>query len=231
MRARAPDATARARARVRVLVLAATTLLFAVYYLAAPQFSRRFSPIPTSTVAFRAAAALERPAAAAAPAPAPGAAPAVLLSAGRPARADVRGNLADAAVVTRAAAPGDWLTDRWQAASDMGGTPIPGEHWVEVDLERPVDVERVVLIWESAFATRYTIRGRLYEDAGWASIALGADAAEPRRDAQHIVHVLTAARCARVRFVRVDIAEPATRWGASLWRVEVHGREADAAVA
>eukprot|EP01043_Picozoa_sp_COSAG02_P090252 COSAG02_NODE_27131_length_616_cov_1.139265_1_plen_60_part_00 len=23
----------------------------------------------------------------------------------------------------------DWLKDRWQAAKDMNGTPIPGKHW------------------------------------------------------------------------------------------------------
>ena len=48
-----------------------------------------------------------------------------LLSAGRPARASVRGNLSPAGVVTSAATD-DWLRDRWQAASDMRGTPIRG---------------------------------------------------------------------------------------------------------
>ena len=30
------------------------------------------------------------------------------------------------------------LRDRWQAASDMGGTAIPGQHWVLIDLGRIV---------------------------------------------------------------------------------------------
>ncbi len=64
---------------------------------------------------------------------------------------DVRGNLAHATVVTNEAAQvlllllllllfslckmtfvQDWLKDRWQAAADMNGTPLPGPHWLQV---------------------------------------------------------------------------------------------------
>ena len=56
-----------------------------------------------------------------------------LLSADRPAKASVRGNLAPASSVTTASTK-DWLRDRWQAAADMNGTPVPGEHWVSVGM-------------------------------------------------------------------------------------------------
>ncbi len=157
--------------------------------------------------------------------------PAVLLSVGRPASADVRGNLADASVLTRAAAPGDWLTDRWQAAADMSGTPLPGEHWVQVDLERAADVDRVVLVFETAFSKRYSIQARLYEDAGWATIGTAERAATTHRSAQQVVHDVAVARGVRARYVRVVLHEPATQWGVSLWRVECWGHSAAPAAA
>ena len=75
------------------------------------------------------------PAAPAAPASAaiPRYGPEECLSLGKNAESDVRGNLGPATVVTDPKV-GDWLKDRWQAASDMSGRPIPGNHWLTVDL-------------------------------------------------------------------------------------------------
>lgn len=126
------SANALLRARFRCALFSSIALIFALYFISSPPvLQRRFAPRSTPVdAARRAAAVLERPVvdvSADAPASAP-ARPAVLLSVGRPASASVRGNLADASVLTRAAAPGDWLTDRWQAAADMSGTPLLGEH-------------------------------------------------------------------------------------------------------
>ena len=220
-------AAARFRFHVRgALVLFCAAFFFIYSSLPAVQPRRAFggsAPPPGSALAARAAAA----------AAAPRAAPARLLSEGKRVTSDVRGNLADASVLTRAAPPGDWLTDRWQAAADMNGSPIPGEHWVEIDLGAAFELTRFVLIWEKAYATKYTVRGRLFEDGTWADFAVGRDAASPHSDDTHLVHVLdaTKTRCgaascvARARFVRLVIAEPATAWGASLWRWEVWGRD------
>jgi hypothetical protein len=56
-----------------------------------------------------------------------------LLSRGKPATASARGNLGPAGVVTSGVVR-DWLRDRWQAAKNMQGVPIPGTHWLEVQL-------------------------------------------------------------------------------------------------
>ena len=40
---------------------------------------------------------------------------------------DVRGNLGSSQVIVQDPPGVDWLKDRWQAASDMGGTAIKGE--------------------------------------------------------------------------------------------------------
>eukprot|EP01013_Petalomonas_cantuscygni_P022763 TRINITY_DN44080_c0_g1_i1.p1 TRINITY_DN44080_c0_g1~~TRINITY_DN44080_c0_g1_i1.p1 ORF type:complete len:285 (-),score=16.56 TRINITY_DN44080_c0_g1_i1:165-1019(-) len=164
-----------------------------------------------------------------------------LLSIGCPASSDVRGNLGAASVVTDPSTK-DWLRDRWQAASNMHGKPIPGPHWVAIDLMRPVLAERFVLDWDTAFASEYVVVGATIARGPWHSLASGRDA-QPVLPTKrhHVVHALSAkpqtadsrvvdlnrnASGRPVRFVRVDIARPATRWGASLWRFEVWGQEA-----
>ncbi|KAJ1388479.1 hypothetical protein B484DRAFT_425807, partial [Ochromonadaceae sp. CCMP2298] len=121
------------------------------------------------------------PAALAVPAAAPlPAAPAPALTIvsrlpGVAATSDVRGNLGPVGVVLQSPPGTNWLKDRccvgtgtgrWQAASDMGGTALPGEHWVILDLGRDTGVARVVLDWEAAFANDYVIQGWEAEGGG-----------------------------------------------------------------
>lgn len=54
----------------------------------------------------------------------------------------------------------DWLNDRWQAASDMGGTAIAGRYWIMLDFSRlaissSILATKVVLDWGTAYATDY----------------------------------------------------------------------------
>ncbi len=94
-----------------------------------------------------------------------------------------RGNLGPPTVLNQNPPGTNWIKDRWQAASDMGGTAIKGSHWVLLDFtpllmndEEDVDVEsvekdvrrrsgiqmtKIVLDWETAFATDYRIEGRM----------------------------------------------------------------------
>lgn len=77
-----------------------------------------------------------------------------------------RGNLGPASVLNQNPPGTDWLKDRWQAASDMGGTAIPGRHWILLDLSSlaassTILVTKVVLDWETAYAKDYRIEGRI----------------------------------------------------------------------
>ena len=149
----------------------------------------------------------------------------ILLSSGKPATASVRGNLGPATVVT-SESTADWLTDRWQAAADMSGTPIPGEHWVEIDLEHIASLSRVVLDWETAHATAWTIRARLYEDSSWATLAVGTESSSVSSSLpQHVIQQVLLPPGARARYIKLLIHSPATRWGSSLWRFQVWGRD------
>ena len=156
----------------------------------------------------------------------------ILLSTGKPVTASVRGNLGLPSVVTSEKVERDWLLDRWQAASDMGGTPIPGEHWIEIDLEHiATSISRILLDWETAHAIKWTIRARLYEDAGWATIAVGTEAVTVTpTDSQKLQHVMQQVILPvniRARYIRLLIHEPATRWGSSLWRFQVWGKDSE----
>ena len=44
-----------------------------------------------------------------------------------------------------------------QAAADMSGKPIPGEHWLLVDLQQPVQPTSVEIDFETAFAEEYSL--------------------------------------------------------------------------
>ena len=56
-----------------------------------------------------------------------------------------RGNLGPSSVLNQDPPGKDWLKDRWQAASDMGGTAIPGCHWVKLDFSRLLEVLHAIL--------------------------------------------------------------------------------------
>ena len=87
--------------------------------------------------------------------------------AGVTALSDVRGNLGPASVVLQSPPGADWLRDRWQAASDMGGTAIKGRHWILLDFSgavpegKAVEASKVVLDWETAYAEDYAIETRM----------------------------------------------------------------------
>ena len=63
---------------------------------------------------------------------------------------DVRGNLGPVGVIVQNPRGTEWLKDRWQAASVMGGTAIAGKHWIEMNLNRFVQSETIVLDWKAA---------------------------------------------------------------------------------
>jgi len=78
------------------------------------------------------------------------------------ATSDVRGNLGPVSVVIQSKPGSDWIHDRWQAASNMHGKNIPGEHWIQLEFEYSnIVVDRIVLDWETAYADEYILEGSL----------------------------------------------------------------------
>ena len=149
-----------------------------------------------------------------------------LCASGCVARCDVRGNLGECGVILNRG--DDWLKDRWQAASDMGGTAIPGPHKVEIDLGRDVQVCSVEIDWETAYAEDYTIAAdgvRVFDGAapgGRRERTSGASPGVKGRPA-HVVHDITFDECAPARALTIHINRGATPWGVSIWHVSVMG--------
>lgn len=91
---------------------------------------------------------------------------------------DVRGNLGPCSVVVQNPPGSDWIKDRWQAASDMGGTAIPGSHWVILDFKETVQISSVRIDWETAFSEVYRLEGRMSVNEDWIAFYDGTIAAE-----------------------------------------------------
>ena len=171
----------------------------------------------------------------------------VLLSPFLQATADVHGNLGDPNVVLSPKV-GDWLKDRWQAAKDMSGTPIKGNHWITLSprnhSKRTVHrhphfvVDRVVLDWETAHAKDYDLQ-RLRDDvkrsnAHWENLDLS-PVGKRMSSRKHNIDTLSFKAhhsdadgspphvSEPLSAIRLFIHKPGTQWGSSLWRFEVWG--------
>lgn len=132
----------------------------------------------------------------------------------------------------------------------MGGTAIPGAHWVMLDFDSPVVATSIVLDWEAAHADNYRIelRNKLDDDdAGWTVIFDGSNPHDceyrsVKKSGQspgvkyemplHVVHKIELTELEPqvkdmvFRYLRVFIVKPAAGWGVSLWQVDVYGRKA-----
>ena len=143
------------------------------------------------------------------------------------ARCDVRGNLGECGVILNRG--DDWLKDRWQAASDMGGTAIPGPHNVEINFGRDVRVCSVEIDWETAYADDYAIYldgKRVFDGAApGASRRTRMSGKSPgvKGRPAHVVHDVTLDECVPARALTIDIVRGATPWGVSIWHVSVMG--------
>lgn len=167
----------------------------------------------------------------------------ILLSNGCPVKADVRGNLGQPSVITNELVD-DWLTDRWQAAKNMNGDPIPGVHFVEIDLLKECYISNILIDWETAYSNDWEIRGCSAGcDAGpddpsgrveavdrvkWVMLATSSNIVSTRLSHQHVIQEIVIDKQERIRRVRLTILRPSTRWGSSIWRLQVWGSPIEA---
>ena len=165
----------------------------------------------------------------------------IVLSAGRPVTSDVRGNLGPSSVVTNDVVT-DWLKDRWQAASDMSGTPIPGTHHLEIDLERLCRVESIFIDFETAYTKHWILYGKRGDtkcdkDDSWSQVATGRNARMQKKGKQHIEQIVPiqdtttgdggGLDCSAPNYsqLKLVLQKPSTRFGTSIWRLHINGLE------
>lgn len=163
--------------------------------------------------------------------------------------ADVRGNLGPASVVVQVHPGKDWIHDRWQAASDMHGTAIKGVHWIQLEFERDIVPDRIVVDWEAAYSDKYRIEASpvpFTEDMPTDQIWTLFDSEDTsqrehlteKREGQspgvksktplHIIHSIRKLQTRKAcRYVRLYILKSAMGWGVSVWQLDVYGFYAD----
>eukprot|EP00929_Paragymnodinium_shiwhaense_P013368 TRINITY_DN121229_c0_g1_i1.p1 TRINITY_DN121229_c0_g1~~TRINITY_DN121229_c0_g1_i1.p1 ORF type:complete len:248 (+),score=35.24 TRINITY_DN121229_c0_g1_i1:84-827(+) len=158
---------------------------------------------------------------------------------------DTRGNLGPCEVMLNTGT--NWLKDRWQAASDMGGTAIPGAHWVVLEFSQSVAAKKIVLDWEAAYADCYRLEGRQEwgeDDEGWETLFDSTKTGKPFKPASakrsvvqtgqspgvkfkmplHVIHTIDLPTTQiTFKYLRLYIARPGHGWGVSLWQFNVWG--------
>jgi len=171
------------------------------------------------------------------------------------ATADVRGNLGPATVVVQAKPGTDWIHDRWQAASNMHGKQIPGEHWIQLEFQNTTVVaDKIVLDWETAYADEYVLEaslepiaknpnnqnvwilfdGRKKEDSlSMRSVTeSGRSPGVKEQRPLHVVHEIQLTKnksnhhTKPFHYLRLHILKSVTGWGVSLWQFDVYGLHA-----
>ena len=69
----------------------------------------------------------------------------------------VRGNLGPPNVVINGKS-NDWLKDRWQAAKNMQGVPIPGRHFIQLTFDKSISrITSITLDYETAFSKSFVV--------------------------------------------------------------------------
>lgn len=134
---------------------------------------------------------------------------------------DVHGNLGDPFVVLNENIE-NWLSDRWQAASNMQGSPIPGEHYLHLFLTQKVIINYVIIDFETAFSDHYKLIGCVIADS---CIILASSSSRKvlNTSKNHIVHRIDVNNDTPVISVKLTIEKPSTKWGTSIWRLQLHG--------
>lgn len=186
---------------------------------------------------------------------------------------DVRGNLGPPGVVTNTS-NSNWYEDRWQSAKDMSGTPIPGPHWLVIDIGShktsndqehigcitngegpilpPTSISKIVLNWEDAYSSKYLLEGcdidsqvgpstelgnmcvkHCNTPSSWQKISTHSRFKTKKRFKHHIVqeYVLpppdadspVRTDASSFRCVRLKIDKDGTRFGSSLWEIQIWG--------
>lgn len=94
------------------------------------------------------------------------------------------------------------------------------DQWIEVDLQSPHELDRIVLAWEATYQSGYQIEGSL-DRSNWTTLVTQSNASSCLE-----THMLTGA----YRYVRVRRTASAEDWGYALWELAIYGHTESTAV-
>ena len=135
---------------------------------------------------------------------------------------DVHGNLGDPIVVLSENVE-NWLRDRWQAASNMQGSPIPGDHYLHLFLNQKAIIKHVIIDFETAYSDHYRLIGCVAANDCVIELATSTSRKVIDTSKNHIIHLIETSIESQVTSVKLVIDKPSTRWGTSIWRLQLHG--------
>jgi hypothetical protein len=125
-------------------------------------------------------------------------------------------NLATAAAVTASSIERADLAAAYATDGDLGtrwSSAFADDQWLSIDLGAAVEVRRVVLAWETAYAATYTVE--YYDGAAWHSAYTNTVGNGGIDDLTINVHA---------QYLRIACRQRGTPWGFSLWEVSVYSR-------
>jgi hypothetical protein len=129
----------------------------------------------------------------------------------------------------------------------MGGTAIPGSHWITIDFHRLVRAYRAVIDFETAYADNYRIQVKVAEKDIWtvlydwnsvsdrSLVSRREEGQSPGVKAKrplHVVHDVDISKGAILtssvpfRYLQLFIEQPAAGWGVSVWQLDIYGEDA-----
>jgi len=135
---------------------------------------------------------------------------------------DVHGNLGDPIVVLSERVE-NWLSDRWQAASNMQGSPIPGEHYLHLCLSQKVIIKHVIIDFETAYSNHYKLFGCVTADKCITELATSINRKIVDTSKNHIIHLVEINSEYPISSIKLVISKPSTQWGTSIWRLQLYG--------
>ncbi|MBN1411102.1 MAG: discoidin domain-containing protein, partial [Spirochaetales bacterium] len=97
------------------------------------------------------------------------------------------------------------------------GSNWADNEWIRVDLGTATGLNQVVLLWETAYASVYSVQGS-NDDANWTNLS---SITNSNGGTDQIIVSGT------YRYVRIYCTTRATSWGNSLWELEVYGSTAN----
>jgi F5/8 type C domain len=114
----------------------------------------------------------------------------------------------------------DWQKDRW-------ALPLKevGSHWIQFnwDENEPVLITRVIVDWETAFASDYELQIAI-SDHEWETVATSPDPnITIKRWVLHHLHEIDIPVVKPTNALRLFVHKPATESGLSVWQVRVYG--------
>lgn len=111
--------------------------------------------------------------------------------------------------------------------STRWGANENADNWIQVDLGKKYNIDKVALDWEASYAKQYKIQVADSTDGPWKDAYTESNSSRPTSfENNHFVEEVPFTLPVTARVVRMQGIEKGTQYGYSLWEFGVYGKEA-----